>query len=328
VLLASVVSKEPRENLQLGLAIELSVLPPYLYALWSIKSAEEGASASAVEASNAIRSVVYEEMLHAALVGNLLNALNAAPEVKQHLMTYPGPLPGHVTGGRYAYTVRLLPLSPDGVEIYKLIERPEWAEPGDSEDGWITIGAFYEKVKQQLRALTPGAFTGGRQLPLGDNPGPGQLISVNSLETALLAIETVLDQGEGHRPKKVDDPNAVVDDDHEVAHFYQFEQIAGYFKDGAITASDVYPVIADPDASTYSAAQQQANTAFNAAYTALLDSLQAMWSGSQPEVFGGPTAFMRQLEQLAAELRALGPVGSGPSVAGPTFTLVTDGSAS
>jgi hypothetical protein len=323
VLIASLLSDDPRANLQLGLGVELSVLPPYLYALWSIKPASEGAGPAAVEAANAIRAVVYEEMLHAALVGNLLHALGATPQVTKHLMSYPGPLPGHVTSGKYAYTVHLGPLSKGTIKTFMRIERPEWVEPEDVADGWVTLGAFYEKVKAQLRTLPPGAFGGGHQLPEGDNPGPGRMVQVDSIETALTAIETVLDQGEGHKPKRADDPDAVVDDDHEVAHYYQFEQIATYCKAGLIKpSSDLYPVIANPRSAAYSAEQRAANQAFNEAYTGLLGSLQAMWAADRPRVFGDPTALMRQLEHLAAELRALGPVGEGPSVAGPTFELV------
>jgi hypothetical protein len=36
LLNASVLSDDPAVNLQLGLGVELAVLPPYLSALWSI----------------------------------------------------------------------------------------------------------------------------------------------------------------------------------------------------------------------------------------------------------------------------------------------------
>jgi Ferritin-like len=71
VLNASALSDDPASNLQLALGVELAVLPPYLYALWSIKSAAEGASAAALEAANTVRAVAYEEMLHAGLVRRL-----------------------------------------------------------------------------------------------------------------------------------------------------------------------------------------------------------------------------------------------------------------
>jgi len=320
VLDASALSDDPRANLQLGLGIELSVLPPYLYALWSIKPAAEGASDAAVEAASSIRAVAYEEMLHAGLVGNVLNALRQAPDPMAHLMTYPGPLPGHTSDPKYAYNVGLGPLSDGTVATFKRIERPEWIKPEEVANGWITIGQFYEQVRQQLRGLPAGSFAGGRQVPRGDNPGPGRMVQVDRLERALEAIDTVVDQGEGHRPPAKDKPAPEIDDDHEVAHFYQFETIARYLKDGRIdTARDVHPVIEDPDAANYSATQQQANTDFNTIYTALLDSLKATFGSNAPRAFGPPTELMAELEHAAAVLRNLGPVPGTNKVAGPTF---------
>lgn len=321
MLNASVVSDDPTANLQLGLAIELSVLPPYLYALWSIKDASEGACQAAIQAADSIRAVAYEEMLHAALVANILGAMGAEPQVTGHLMTYPGELPGHVTTGPYHYTVGLRPLSADAITTFKLIERPPWIPvKALASTGWITIHDFYESVRKQLKARPAASFRGAHQLRRGDNPGPGRMIEVDSLETALIAIATILDQGEGHKPKAPTDPPDLMDDDHEMAHYEQFAMIGSYFDAKLIEPDrDLHPVVADPDQSTYSDAQRAADNAFNAAYTDLLDSLQRVWTDDRPRIFGEPTDQMRRLEHLAAELRALGPVGSGTSVAGPTF---------
>jgi hypothetical protein len=327
LLNASVLSDDPAVNLQLGLGVELAVLPPYLYALWSIKPAAEGASDAAVEAARTIRAVAYEEMLHAALVGNVLNALGAQPRLTKFLMRYPGPLPGHTTKPPYAYDVGLGSLSPATVETFMRIELPEWDEvegpTANADGGWITIGQFYDAVENQLRELPAGAFGNGRQLPLGDNPGPGRLLDVVDLPSALEAIATIVDQGEGHKPesrKPADRPGSEDDDDHEVAHYYQFKTIATYFKTRLIDAArDLYPVIANPDAARYTSAQQAANTQFNTVYTALLNSLQTMFTSRVPRAFGESTKLMNQLAHLAAVLRGCGNVPGTAFVAGPTF---------
>jgi hypothetical protein len=324
LLNASVLSDDPAVNLQLGLGVELAVLPPYLYALWSIKPAGEGASDAAVEAARTIRAVAYEEMLHAALVGNLLNALGARPRLTKFLMTYPGPLPGHTTKPPYAYDVGLGPLSAATVETFMRIELPEWDEveaTSPSADGrWITIGEFYDEVEDQLRELPAGAFGNGRQLPLGDNPGPGRLVDVVDVQSALEAIATIVDQGEGHKPKSPDDPSFEDDDDHEVAHYYQFKTIATYFKTKLIDAErDLYPVIGNPDAGRYTSQQRAANTQFNVVYTDLLNGLQATFTSRAPRAFGEPTKLMNRLAQLAAVLRGCGNVPGTAFVAGPTF---------
>lgn len=330
MLSASALADDPAANLQLALGIELAVLPPYLYALWSIKSRAEGAAEAALEAAAAIRAVVYEEMLHAGLVANLINALGRErPDVSAFLVAYPGPLPGHTTEPPYAFTVGLQPLSTSSVETFLRIEQPEWAPPEGVATGWITIGAFYEAVAAQLRELGPGAFGGGHQLPLSDNPGPGRMIGVDDLRSALEAIETVVDQGEGHRPKSPDRPKPADedDDDHEVAHYYQFKAVAGYLEGKLIDPDrDVYPLIENPDASRYTPDQVAANRRFNETYSALLDSLQTTFSSDSPEAFGVPTELMTQLPHLASLLRNAGPVPGTDRLAGPTFEYLRDSS--
>jgi len=320
VLEASTLSDDLTTKLQLALGIELAVLPPYLYALWSIKPSSEGALEAAAQAANSIRAVVYEEMLHAGQVGNILNALGTVPDVTAHVMSYPGPLPGHTMRKLYAYDVGLGPLSAASVGTFMLIERPEWIEPVDSADGWITIGQFYEAVRKDLKKLGSGAFGGGRQLPPGDNPGPGRLTQVASLAASLEAVETVVDQGEGHRPKPDDAAPPEIDDDHEVAHYFQFATIGKYLADGRIDAKrDLYPVIENPSAARYAPDQQQANADFNKLYTALLDSLATMFGSGAPRAFGQPTELMAELRHAAARLRSLGRVPGTQKVAGPTF---------
>jgi Ferritin-like len=321
VLDASVLSDDPAANLQLGLAVELSVIPPYLYALWSLKPASEGASPAAVEAANTIRGVVYEEMLHAALVGNILNALKVKPDVTGLLMRkYPGPLPGHTTQAPYAYDVSLAALSCDTITTFLDIERPPWVKPeAATDDGWKTIADVYDKIIAELRSRNP-SFTGGRQLPAGENPGPGRMIQVVDLKTAIDAIGIIIEQGEGHEHPSKGNPVAENDDDNELAHYDQFLAIENYLDDGSIdTMRDVYPVIDNPTASAYNAKQKLANQQFNQAYTDLLNSLQAMFNDTAPRAFGLPTDLMRDLEHRAAELRSLGPVGTSGCVAGPTF---------
>lgn len=327
MLEASAVSADPVANLQLALGVELAVMPPYLYALWSIKPAAEGAGAAAREAALTIRAVVYEEMLHAALVGNILNALGKAPLVTAHSVTYPGPLPGHVKTGPYAFNAFLGSFSADTVDMFLKIENPHWADPGAEAGGWMTLREMYERIIAELRQQNP-PFSGGRQVAATDSPSPGRMLPVTCLQSAIDAVAIILDQGEGLQPKKNDKPVDYEEDkDHEVAHYYQFQTIREYISGGRVVASrDVYPVIKNPDPERYSPAQRAANDRFNQVYTALLDSLQKMFTSSSPTPFGGPTELMRQLRHLTAVLRSLGPVPGTTDLAGPSFEyLVKDG---
>lgn len=332
MLEASAVSDDPVANLQLALAVELAVIPPYLYALWSIKPALEGAGPEACEAARTIRAVVYEEMLHAALVANILNALGEAPLVTSNLMTYPGPLPGHLKTGPYAYNVFLGWLSIDTVDMFLQIENPHWADPGEAVGGWTTLREMYDQVIKELgeRKLP---FDGGRQVVATDSPGAGRMLPVNSLQTAVDAIEIILDQGEGLRPIEGDKSKAYEEDmDHEVAHYYQFQTIRDYLWGGHIKGSrDIYPVIKNPDPEMYSPEQRAANLRFNKVYTTMLNSLLKMFRSPSPTPFGQtssgrPMELMGELKHLTAVLRSLGPVPGTMDLAGPSFEYL-DGAA-
>jgi hypothetical protein len=318
------------KNLQLALAIELAVLPPYLYACWSIKPPSAGASEAAAEASRTIRSVMYQEMLHVAMVANILNALGEEPNITGQPMTYPGYLPGHVTTGPYAFTVGLYSLSPSAIDIFKKIELPEWDGPA-AKDGWITVGAFYDVVKTQLAALSDGAFKHGRQLSPRDNPASGYLRPVSDVASALLAIDAIVKEGEGHRPKNPAEPSPAdeADDAREVAHYYKFKTIGTYFATVPpatspliVPARDVFAVIDDPVASIFSDMQKKLNLRFNQLYSQLLDTLQTAFSSAAPKVFGFGTQLMVRLEHAAAMLRVAGFVPGTRFLPGPTFEYV------
>ena len=121
-----------------------------------------------------------------------------------------------------------------------------------------------------------------------DSPGAGRMLPVNSLQTAVDAIEIILDQGEGLRPIEGDKSKAYEEDmDHEVAHYYQFQTIRDYLWGGHIKGSrDIYPVIKNPDPEMYSPEQRAANLRFNKVYTTMLNSLLKMFRSPSPTPFG------------------------------------------
>ena len=327
ILASACSSADPVANLQLALGVELAVLPPYLYALWSIRPAAEGASVAAVEATASLRNVIYGEMLHIAAVCNVLNSLGTTPDFARYPMRYPSPLPGHVTRGRYAFRVGLASLSARSLDTFLKIERPQFDAPdlpGPHDQPWITLGAFYQSVIDQLKRLPASAFGKGAQMPARENPAPGRLPAVVDAASAALALAVVIDQGEGHKPPKPSagdaDNSFELDDDHEVAHYYQFQTLAGYFAARQIRpATDLFPLVSDPNAQHFSPAQQAANQAFNRRYSELIDSLQASFASPTPTAFGAPSALMRALTHAAAVLRQAGDVPGTRRMAGPTF---------
>src|SRR5579871_5515297 len=77
-----------REHLQTAMQVELSTIPPYLCALYSIK---EGTNQ---ESARIIQSVVMEEMLHLVMVANIINALGFNPQIDGSIVKpYPTTLP-------------------------------------------------------------------------------------------------------------------------------------------------------------------------------------------------------------------------------------------
>src|SRR5262245_62341295 len=106
------------ELLQMAIALEFSTLPPYLYALYSIRA---GTNAAAFER---IRFVAMEEMVHMCLACNILNALGTNPTLTAP--TYPGPLPGGISGGgTKPLIIHLFPFSRDAMAQAMAIEEPE-----------------------------------------------------------------------------------------------------------------------------------------------------------------------------------------------------------
>src|SRR6516162_7274756 len=83
------------KHLQWALSVELSTIPPYLTALYSIQDVSS-------DAYSTIRSVVVEEMLHMMQVANLMNSIGVAPSLdKQYVPEYPSFIPHHAAGGPF-----------------------------------------------------------------------------------------------------------------------------------------------------------------------------------------------------------------------------------
>ena len=77
------------EHLQWAIELEHATIPPYLCALYSIKDG------SNIESVEVIQSVFIEEMLHMALVANIMIATGGSPKLDypEFIAKYPTPLP-------------------------------------------------------------------------------------------------------------------------------------------------------------------------------------------------------------------------------------------
>ena len=82
------------ELLQKAIELELSTIPPYLHAAYSLMPGTNTAIRKIIVA------VAKEEMLHMAIVANVLNAIDGRPVIAdpKTVPIYPGPLPMNVGG--------------------------------------------------------------------------------------------------------------------------------------------------------------------------------------------------------------------------------------
>jgi hypothetical protein len=303
-----------RSALQTAICLEHATIPVYLYALYSIKPG------SNKDIAKLICSIVHEEMLHMALVCNVLNAIGGSPEIRgpQFVPKYPGPLPGSVEDG---LVVGLRALSKQHVQqVFMVIE-----EPDRQRDGSVTVGDFYRKIQKSLRTLRPCDFSGDPQRQVRTGFSPLQVIDVRDANSAVEAIELVVEQGEGTQASPIDPEG-------DLAHYFKFAEIyygREYVPDQSgkfgftgtkidFDPCGVWPAIADPASSSYKIGSKvhALNDEFNRTYTRLLRWLHCVFNG-YPDRLAPSIYMMRQLKEQAELLMSCEIVPG--MTAGPTF---------
>ncbi len=202
----------------------------YLFAGFSMKNtAEEGVTNEQLESVRRWKRVVMEvavqEMLHLALVNNLLTAIGAAPHIRRpNLPTSPTMYPR-------SFALELLPFSEDTLKNFIFLERPEGLledAPPDAElprsrpgtgrardifsdrPEYRTVGHLYRGIEDGFRYLTEKygegqLFVGPPGAQAAEYPRLPELVSVTDLASAVQAIQRIVEQGEGARR---DDENA------------------------------------------------------------------------------------------------------------------------
>ncbi|MEN9864860.1 MAG: hypothetical protein RL748_450 [Pseudomonadota bacterium] len=319
-----------KENLQTAIELEHSTIPPYLYALYSIKTAAN------LEIASLIKSIVLQEMLHMAIDCNVLNAIDGQPKLDDpaFIPSYPGNLPGSVES---SLIVGLAPLSKQLIhDVFMVIEEPEQTVDGTKPppDG-MTIGEFYQHLQSEIRELSKkhNLFTGNPARQLRTGFVELQDMNVHDADTAIAALQMIIDQGEGTADSPLDAPD-------ELAHYYKYAEIyhgkklianpapkpgepawvfAGHRI--AFNPAGVQPVIVNPNAGTYAGKPrlQDLNYSFNQTYSNMLRMLEQVFNG-QPDYLGPAMLSMQNLKQQAQLLMAQEIVPG--QTAGPTFDYV------
>jgi len=333
------------EHLQAAVELELLVIPPYLCALYSL---HPGTNAEAVLI---IRSVVVEEMLHMILAANVLHAVGGHATVTDPdwVPRYPARIPHHTD----SFQVGLLPFGDEAIEVFLAIENPSYPVAtlqAGSDDAAIpramelsrtreypTIGAFYSAIQEGLCALDAdighdALFTGELARQIGPEhyyASGGRAIVVDDLDSALAALEQIVDQGEGD----VTTPRTgeKFDQEGNLAHYYRFNELRHrrrYLADDApaeptgaaieIDLDAVYPMQPNLRVEQLpTAALRETANAFNIVYVRLLRQIQTAFDG-RPEALTQAVGTMFELKKSAIDLLRI-PLPDTSAHAGPTF---------
>ena len=215
-----------REHLELAIRVELSTIPLYLYAMYSIE--DQGS-----EAALLIRSIVTEEMLHAALASNLLLAVGGEPrfDTTELFPSYPELLPHH----KPDLELNLAACSDEFIrEVLMVIEKPKVHSAPDQPDQYETIGQFYRAIETGLKDLAARLDLFGRPhldrqmsdpsfySPVAyDAADSGGLMQIDGIDSALAAIEIIIHQGEGLSSHKWADPAH-----QELTHYHKLRRVS------------------------------------------------------------------------------------------------------
>jgi hypothetical protein len=309
--------RELREHIELAIQVELTTVPPYLYALHSIADQTS-------EAALLIRSIVVEEMLHAALATNLLLAIGGEPRfgTTEWIPRYPELLPHHTP----PLPIGLRPASIEVVrDVFMRIEQPEVHGAQPEPDVFETLGQFYHALEEALRELSATidlfadpqlerqmgdvAYYGPVEYDAADSGG---LVAVTDLDTAFEAIEVIVHQGEGLSTERWADPAH-----QELTHYSKLLDIA----EGTSPLGAIRPVPTDPSVEDYPDDVREVADCFNAVYRYAFLLMDRVFSGGPDQgaqVGALYTCMAGVLAPLAEYLVTL-PTPGG--VAAPTFEV-------
>jgi hypothetical protein len=326
-----------RTHLQWAIEVEHATLPPYLTALYSLDSERNP------DAAQLISGVFVEEMIHLALVANLLNAIGGQPRLDApHLLP---PHPRTMPHADPSIELALLPFGKEALDMFLRLEQP--AHPGDpaEDNNYETIGQFYDAIEKGLRHLCAElgedqVFTGDPARQVAGGPfghTAGHLSPVTDLDSALAALKEIVEQGEGAARAEVwdGDMDLFHPETKAVSHYYRFQELAlgRRYQPGDTPASGptgeavtvdpagVRPLRPNPRLEDHpeGSAIRSAQEAFNKTYCKMLEQLEQAFNGN-PAMLGISVGTMYAIKGQAQSLMAM--QDEDGQVVGPTFDYV------
>jgi hypothetical protein len=201
------------------------IMCQYLFAEWTLKDRSDGltdAQSEAIERwRGVLRGIAIEEMLHLALVANVMSSIGAAPYFgRPNFPQRSGYFPASIQ-------LDLMPFGEQALKHFLFLERPEGMLREDAEgfvpaaprreplneseamprgQEFLTVGHLYRGIEDGLTRLTHDL--GERALFVGSpraqaTPemfgGWPQVVAVTDLDSALRAVGEIIEQGEGAR---------------------------------------------------------------------------------------------------------------------------------
>lgn len=204
--------------------LEHMIMCQYLFAEFTMKTADDGLTQEQSEAverwRRTISGIAVEEMLHLALVYNLLTAIGGAPPF--HRPNFPQ-LSGYFPS---RLQLDLMPFGERALRHFLYLERPEGMELQPAEgfvptappreqvvtgeimprgQEYTTVGQLYRGIADGFRALVAQSSEAAVFIGLPEAQAKPErfhwpvLIAVTDLESALAAVEQIIEQGEGAR---------------------------------------------------------------------------------------------------------------------------------
>lgn len=353
--LPSVASREELIYLLAEAAeLEHGLMCSYLFAAFSLKRGAADLTANEQRAVDewraSILSVAMEEMLHLALVQNLLAAVGGAPHLQRpNFPVAPGFYPSGVV-------LELTGFNADTLAHFVFLERPEGAKLPDgnrfaeaaeytrpkrqssvtpSAQDYPTIGALYRGIEVGFERLAAELGEVGLLVGQADAQVGPSLLSldglhpVTDLASVRRAIERIIEQGEGGR------------DTHEDSHFERFQRMqrelealrrarVEFEPAHRVVANPVMNAPAEPERCTHIDAHDAARVldVATATYGLMVQLLMCFFCGSgegsdrRKLIDGAVTVMTKALGPLAELLARLPASPAAPGrTAGLSFTL-------
>ncbi|KAF8637444.1 hypothetical protein AX17_002809 [Amanita inopinata Kibby_2008] len=283
--------------LEEAMQVELGTIPLYLYAYYSIDAdpnVEPVAAKAGAEARVAILGIAMQEMLHLALVGNILRSTGTKPIIyqKDRVPTYPS------TILKTKIELNLRPADKDNIDSFLQIEAPYYPSPEDLNrlpfhmellPDSDSIGLHYKKIRYLVQYL---------ENPIRGETGPYQfdsteffgssMYTIYSKAEAYKALELITEQGEG---------GISVPDSH-YAVFVDFYQRQLQWS--------LLPVVNNPTPDDYGVETllRYLSDASDAAYCYLLATIETIWKTSRDTSPDKRTTLLRNINPIMSDIVA------------------------